>query len=206
MAKPARSVLLPPYPSLLFICTPNNGKANPKRLRKTDAAERALAAYANTSTRYSCIGRKMDRSPKLLLGKRENAPWSGSERNNVGLIHYARKNPGTYNWHDPVNFSLCGPTIPAEVVSSCQHRNGDRVKGLTANPLARRTNRRSELGFASQVYLCRHFGRLTDGECVSQRALYTMEGSQLYKLCSQAFRPIKLRLEIQHPTRCKRVQ
>lgn len=57
IASPASSELPPPYPSLAYICSPNSGKAKPRRDRNTDAADKALAAYVNASMRYSWIGK-----------------------------------------------------------------------------------------------------------------------------------------------------
>lgn len=51
-----RTEFPPPSPKASNICCPNNGKAKPSNDLKTEAAEMALAAYANVSTRYNWVG------------------------------------------------------------------------------------------------------------------------------------------------------
>ena len=123
----------------------------------------------NTSTRYNCIGRKVAISPKLLDGKMGMLRTHRLREEQRNAPEYA----SPYDWHDPVNFCLGGPTIPADV-SPRQLSDIDRVEGLslTANPLARRMNQRSELGFASQVCLFHHFCRPAKEEHETLRVSY----------------------------------
>ena len=133
MARPANRVFPPPTPRASYICTPNNGKTNPKRLRRkpinngedtvmglkrthfrnTFVADVTLAAYVNESIRYKVMGR-------LGIGLATDTSinsWSSSSQTS----HKAEaENSSTDDGHNPMDLSMSRPSIPtARTVRNC---------------------------------------------------------------------------------------
>jgi hypothetical protein len=172
MARPANRVFPPPIPRASYICDPNNGKANPKRLRRkpinnrkevaaklrrthfrnTFVADVMLAAYVKESTRYRVMGR-------LGTGSAVGTSIDNSS-SSLQAGHQAKaKNSGTNYGHDPMDLSMSRPPIPtAESMSNCQPlgkgwRTYRRPTGMNKDPMIKAGIRIS--GFPTPLFFAR---------------------------------------------------